>query len=132
MRRLLLFILTAILAVPVFSQNSVVAEKDSLTRSLELDNLRKIAFKDGSVVTTYSDGSTKSQKISGSEKLQFTIERQDEGITEDEGKYTIYDLSGRPVKTHTDKSCDQPFDLSDLTSGIYLLKTGSRTIKIVK
>ncbi|MBO7050106.1 MAG: T9SS type A sorting domain-containing protein [Bacteroidaceae bacterium] len=133
MRRLIYLTLSILLAVPAFSQDKGIAGNDSLTQSLQLDNLRKIAFKDGSVVTTYSDGSTRSQKLSQSNKLQFTsTDRQDEGITQDEETYTIYDLSGRPVKTHTDRSCDQPFDLNDLTSGIYLLKTGNRTIKIVK
>lgn len=132
MRRLLLFAIIAFLTVPSFSQDVAYAAKDSLTQNLELDNLRKIAFKDGNVVTTYSDGSTKSHKLSGSDKLQFTAPEKEYGITEDEGTYTIYDLSGRPVKTHTNVSCDQPFDLNDLTSGIYLLKTGNRTIKIVK
>ena len=133
MRRLFLFVLTVFLALSAFSQEVAFMDKDSLTQNLEIDNLRKIAFKDGNVVTTYSDGSTKSHKLSGSDKLQFTNpDKQEEGITEDEGTYTIYDLSGRPVKTHTDKSFDQPFDLNDLPSGIYLLKTGNRTIKIVK
>lgn len=120
MRRLLLFALTALLTVPSFSQDAVSAAQDSLTQNLELDNLRKIAFKDGNVITTYSDGSTKSHKLSDSEKFQF------------EDTYTIYDLSGRPVKSHTNISSDKPFDLNDLPSGIYLLKTGNRTIKIVK
>lgn len=132
MRRLLLFALTALLTVPSFSQDIASAAKDSLTKNLDLDNLRKIAIKDGNVVTTYSDGTTKSQKLSDSEKLQFTAPDKEQGITDNEGTYTIYDLSGRPVKTHTNISCDQPFDLNDLTSGIYLLKTGNRTIKIVK
>ena len=120
MRRLLLFALIAFLTVPSFSQDIASATPDSLTQNLQLDNLRKIAFKDGNVVTTYSDGSTKSHKLSDSEKLHF------------EDTYTIYDLSGRPIKTHTDVSCDEPLDLNDLPSGIYLLKTGNRTIKIVK
>ena len=120
MRRLLLFALTALLTVPSFSQDSVSAVQDSLTQNLELDNLRKITVKDGNMVTTYSDGTTRSHKLSDSEKLHF------------EDTYTIYDLSGRPIKTHTDVSCDEPFDLNDLPSGIYLLKTGNRTIKIVK
>ena len=133
MKKSLTLALTFILTVPAFSQNIAAASKDSITtRNLELDNLRKIAFKDGNVVTTYSDGSTKSHKLSDSEKLQFTVPDREDGITEQEGTYTIYDLSGRPVKTHTNISCDEPFDLNDLTSGIYLLKTGSRTIKIVK
>ena len=132
MNRILILALSVILAVPAFGQDANATSQDSLTQSLELENLRKIAFKDGNVVTTYSDGSTRSQKLSDSEKLQFSAPDRPEGITEDEGTYTIYDLSGRPVKTHTDKSFDQPFDLSDLGSGIYLLKMGNRTIKIVK
>ena len=132
MRRLLILALSATLAFPALGQDAVVTPQDSLTQSLELENLRKIAFKDGNVVTTYSDGSTRSQKLSDTEKLQFSTADREDGITEDEGTYTIYDLSGRPVKTHTNKSFDQPFDLSDLGSGIYLLKMGNRTIKIVK
>ena len=131
MKRLLL-ILSVILTCPVFGQNIPVVSTDSLTQSLELDNLRKIAFKDGNIVTTYSDGSSKSQKLSENDKLQFTTDRLDDGVTDESDTYTIYDLSGRPVKTHTNRSCDEPFDLNDLSSGIYLLKTGNRTIKIVK
>ena len=133
MKKLLILMLSAFLAAPIISQDALIVSKDSLTRSLELENLRKIAFKDDSVVTTYSDGSTKSHKLSENEKLQFSLsDKTDNGITEDEVTYTIYDLSGRPVKTHTDMNYGQPFDLNDLSSGIYLLKTGNRTIKIVK
>ena len=102
MNRILILALSVILAVPAFGQDANATPQDSLTQSLELEN------------------------------LQFSAPDRPEGITEDEGTYTIYDLSGRPVKTHTDKSFDQPFDLSDLGSGIYLLKMGNRTIKIVK
>ena len=134
MKKYLILLLIALLTVPMFSQDVTVADKDSITtQSLELENLRKIALKNGEVVTTYSDGSTKSQKLSDQDKLQFTVpDRQDEGITANEDTYPIYDLSGKPVRSHTEKSCDKPFDLNDLTSGIYLLKTGNRTIKIVK
>ena len=132
MRRLLIVLICTLLTVPMFGQVAGVATHDTLTQNVELDNLRKITIKDGNVVTTYSDGTTKSHKLSGTEKLQFTSPEKEEGITDQEGTYTIYDLSGRPIKTHTDKSCDTPFDLNDLPSGIYLLKTGNRTIKIVK
>lgn len=133
MKRVLVLALSVLLVVPVFGQDAAVTAQDSLTRNLELDNLRKIAFKDGNIVTTYSDGSTKSQKLSENEKLQFSLsDKSEEGITAQESTYTIYDLSGRPVKTHMDRDSGQPFNLNDLSSGIYLLKTGNRTIKIVK
>ena len=133
MKRFLILVLSVILTLPAYSQDANVAARDSLTRNLELDNLRKIAFKDGSVVTTYSDGTTRSHKLSENEKLQFSLpDKTDEGISDEDATYTIYDLSGRPVKTHMDKDSGQPFDLNDLSSGIYLLKTGNHTIKIVK
>ena len=133
MKRVLVLVLSVLLAVPAFGQDAAVMVQDSLTRSLELDNLRKIAFKDGNIVTTYSDGSTKSQKLLENERLQFSLsDKSEEGITAQESTYTIYDLSGHPVKTHMDRDSGQPFDLNDLSSGIYLLKTGNRTIKIVK
>lgn len=132
MKRLIVLVVSALLTVPLFSQELPAAAKDSITRNVELDNLRKITIQDGNVVTTYSDGSTKSHKLSGTDKIQFTSPEMEDGMTVQEVTYTIYDLSGRPIKTHTDKSYDVPFDLNDLQSGIYLLKTGSRTIKIVK
>lgn len=133
MKRLLTLTLSVLLAATAFSQDPAVTAQDSLTQSLELENLRKIAFREDSVVTTYSDGTTKTHKLLENEKLQFSLpDKTDKGIADDEVTYTIYDLSGRPVKTHTDRNSDQPFDLNDLSSGIYLLKTGNRTIKIVK
>lgn len=132
MKRLLISAIISLLTVSAFSRDYQITAQDSLTQDLPLDNLRKITFKDGNVVTTYADGSTKSKKISETDKLRFSDPDNDDGVTHDDATYTIYDLSGRPVKTHTNISYDQPFDLSDLTSGIYLLKTGNRTIKIVK
>ena len=51
MRRLLILALSATLAFPALGQDAVVTPQDSLTQSLELENLRKIAFKDGNVPT---------------------------------------------------------------------------------
>ena len=132
MRRLLLFALIAFLTVPSFSQDAASATPDSLTQNLQLDNLRKIAFKDGTVVTTYSDGSTKSLQLSESDKLQFTPPSEPDIEASEEPVYTIYDLSGRVVKTNKDSKSDETFDLNDLSSGVYLLRTANRTIKIVR
>lgn len=132
MRRFLMLALTALLTVPMFSQDVVVVSKDSLTKSLDLDNLRKIAFKDGNLVTTYSDGSSVSLQLTESDKLQLTVPNESDVEDSEERLYTIYDLSGRVVKTNKGSNADEPFDLNGLSSGIYLLRTASRTIKIVK
>ena len=132
MRRLLILTLAVLLAVPMFGQDVVVVGKDSLTKSLDLDNLRKIAFKDGNLITTYSDGSTKSLQLSESDKLQFTPPSEPYIEASEEPVYTIYDLSGRVVKTNKDSKSDETFDLNDLSSGVYLLRTANRTIKIVR
>ena len=89
--------LTTLLTVNLFSQINDVVASDSLTKSLDLDNLRKISFKDGNVIATYSDGTSQSRKLSGSDKLQFTTDKQDEEVSEGASRYTIYDLSGRKM-----------------------------------
>ena len=130
MRRFFMLALTAMLTVPAFSQDVVVVSKDSLTKSLDLDNLRKIAFKEGNLITTYSDGSTVSLQLTESDKLQLTSPSESDVEASEERLYTIYDLSGRVVRTN--KESDEPFDLNGLSPGIYLLRTTSSTIKIVK
>lgn len=130
-------ILTAILFVlavaPVLGQNSLKLPADTVLSNLELDNIRKIAFSEGKMVTTLSDGSTLSQKYTEHDYLKFAVPEKHDDVSEsDDSRYTIYDLSGRPVKTHMNKELNEPFDLSDLTPGIYLLRTSNRTIKIVK
>ena len=44
---------------------------------------------------------------------------------------SIYALDGRLLKT-LDASSDQPIDISDIPVGLYLVKTESRTLKIIK
>jgi len=44
---------------------------------------------------------------------------------------SIYALDGRLLKT-LEASSDQPIDISDLPVGLYLVKTESRTLKIIK
>lgn len=132
MKRLCL-IIALILAIPVFGQGQVAAIKDSLTRNLELENLRKITIKDGNLIASYSDGTTKQLQLSETEKLQltFTAAESDFEATA-KPVYTIYDLSGRVVQSNKDSKTDEPLDLSGLSSGIYLLRTDNRTIKIVR
>jgi len=44
---------------------------------------------------------------------------------------SIYDLDGRLLKS-LEATSDQPIDISDLPVGLYLVKTESRTLKIIK
>ena len=132
MKRLSLLLFTSLLAASSYSQDVVMVGQDSLVKSLDLDNLRKITFKGGNVITTYSDGSTKSIQLKESDKLQFTVPTEPDLEASEEPLYTIYDLSGRVVKTNKGSNADESFDLSALSSGIYLLRTSNRTIKIVR
>ena len=70
--------------------------------------------------------------LSGTEKLQLTTTSESEIEASSKPVYTIYDLSGRVVQSNKDSKTDEPFDLSGLSSGIYLLRTDNRTIKIVR
>ena len=131
MKRLLLS-LTLFLAIPLLAQDKVTTVQDSLSLNLDLDNLRKITIRDGNIIASYSDGITRQMPLSGTEKLQLTTTSESEIEASSKPVYTIYDLSGRVVQSNKDSKTDEPFDLSGLSSGIYLLRTDNRTIKIVR
>ena len=128
----LLLIITFFMAIPVFGQEQVTAVKDSLTKKLELENLRKITIKEDNLVASYSDGTTKKLQLSGSDKLQLTSTSESDIEATATPVYTIYDLSGRVIQSNKDSKTGDSFDLSGLSSGIYLLRTDNRTIKIVR
>jgi dTDP-4-dehydrorhamnose reductase len=52
--------------------------------------------------------------------------------TTSEGKVTVYDLSGRVVLSATVQAGENKINTSTLNKGVYILKQGLNTVKIVK
>lgn len=131
MKKLLLIILVTFMALPSFSQNLLIRDKDGNEQSLSLDNLRKLTFQDGNLVATLYDGSATSYILSSIGKILFSDNTAVKGIATDGAlSVTVYDLSGRIIVN--DSSSSPQSLLEDLPKGVYLLRTGGKTVKFVK
>ena len=131
MKKLLLIALVTLLAMPAFGQDLLIRDKDGNEQSLNLDNLRKLTFEQGNLVATLNDGSATSYILSSISKMLFSDNTAVEGIATDGSlPVSVYDLSGRIVVK--DSAASTESIIEDLPKGIYLLRTGSKTIKIIK
>ena len=131
MKKTLLILLAAFLAMPAFSQDLLIRDKEGKEQSLNLDNLRKLTFEKGNLVATLNDGSATSYILSSISKMLFSDNTAVEGIIADAIlPVSVYDLSGRVIVN--DSSASTESVIGDLPKGIYLLRTGGKTIKIIK
>ncbi|MBO7415908.1 MAG: T9SS type A sorting domain-containing protein [Bacteroidaceae bacterium] len=131
MKKTLLILLAAFLAMPAFSQDLLIRDKEGKEQSLNLDNLRKLTFEKGNLVATLNDGSATSYILSSISKMLFSDNTAVEGIIADAVlPVSVYDLSGRVIVN--DSSASTESVIGDLPKGIYLLRTGGKTIKIIK
>jgi len=131
MKKLLLIALVTLLAMPAFGQDLLIRDKDGNEQSLNLDNLRKLTFEQGNLVATLNDGSATSYILSSISKMLFSDNTAVEGIATDGSlPVSVYDLSGRIVVK--DNAASTESIIEDLPKGIYLLRTGGKTIKIIK
>lgn len=131
MKKLLLIALVTLLAMPAFGQDLLIRDKDGNEQSLNLDNLRKLTFEQGNLVATLNDGSATSYILSSISKMLFSDNTAVEGIATDGSlPVSVYDLSGRIVVK--DSAASTESIIEDLPKGIYLLRTGGKTIKIIK
>ena len=123
--------MVTLLAMPAFSQDLLIRDKDGNEQSLNLDNLRKLTFEKGNLVATLNDGSATSYILSSISKMLFSDNTAVEGIIADAVlPVSVYDLSGRVIVN--DSSASTESVIGDLPKGIYLLRTGGKTIKIIK
>lgn len=131
MKKLLLIVFVALLAMPAFSQDLLIRDKDGKEQSLNLDNLRKLTFEQGNLVATLNDGSATSYILSSIGKMLFSDNTAVDGITSDAAlPVSVYDLSGRIIVNEVSAPAESIME--DLPKGIYLLRSGGKTIKIIK
>lgn len=152
MRKILLVILAVFLSAPVFSQEIIIGKADGSSQSLDLSNLKKVTFLEGYLVADYADGSSATKYLlSEISRLLFSNSTQVEPVEMMDGRIayqaetgsaciigseglvlSVYNISGRMVMQESITSSVQTVALDDLKSGIYLLRLGDRTIKIVR
>lgn len=144
-------VLAAMAFVPVSAQSILIQGKDGGTTELSIGELRKLSFEGSNMIATYNSGNRDSYAMSAIGKLQFdgSLAVQPVSLMEDHISYSasigqaqvlgskgqnlsVYSVSGSKLLDLRIDSDEETVDLSGLQKGVYLLKLGSRTIKIAR
>ena len=148
MKRTLLAIFLLAISGPIVAQDMTIDKKDG--QSVEVGNLSKLSFSDDSITVTADDGKSQSYSNSSIGKLRFGQATQIAPVKAIDGKLeysvqnlmavvrdskgetlSIFNLSGKAVLEKSITTDSQEIDLSGLAKGVYLLRLGSKTVKIV-
>ncbi len=152
MRKLLLATIAVLAAAPVFGQDLIVSKTDGTTENLSLESLHKISFSEGKMVATSDKGASMSTyTLSAISMMQFTNSTDVDAVEIMDGRISystssgmayvsgsagqtlvVYNLSGTAVLEQAVTADSESVDLSGLQKGVYLLKLGAKTIKIVR
>ncbi len=144
MKKVFSFLLIMLLGLPVFAADVIYVRQTTGDTQFSISNIKEITFPSGSVVMTMSDGSSKTYSSSTFVSLRFdgkinvVVEGVEDGVNEivydgvivkapQEG-ISVYSTDGRLVLS----SEESIVDVSSLTSGVYIVKAGGLTSKIVK
>lgn len=152
MKKLLLATIAVLAAAPVFGQDLIVSKTDGSQESIDLENLHKISFREGKMLATSNGGASMSTyTLSTISMMQFTNSTDVDAVEIMDGRISysaaagvayvtgsagqvlsVYNLSGSAVLNQPIGSDSESVDLTGLQKGVYLLKLGSKTIKIVR
>lgn len=136
------------MAAPAFAQDMTIQKTDGSSETVSLDQLHKLTFPGTDMVVTREDGRQTSFPINTVSLLNFIGQTRVQTVKAIEGKLeydnatatvtdskgqtlSVYNLSGKVVLEESIISDYQEVDLSSLTKGMYLLRLGSKTVKIV-
>lgn len=144
MKKVLPFILMALLGLPMFATDNLYVRLDDGDTKISISSIKEITFPSGSVVVSLTDGTTKSYSSSSFVSLRFDGKAASvvegllngvDGLVFDglmvkspQAGIVIYSADGRLVLTSDGKSVD----VSSLADGLYIVKSGCLTSKIVK
>ena len=148
MKKALLTLLIASMAAPVFAQDMTIQKTDGSSETVSMEQLHKLTFPGTDMVVTREDGRQSTYSISTISLLNFIGQTRVQTIKAIEGKLeydnataivtdskgqtlSVFNLSGKVVLEESIISDYQEIDLSSLTKGMYLLRLGNKTVKIV-
>lgn len=140
MRRfLLIFTLIAICALTVWADDYnylTFIQDGQTTYGFDLRKVKKITFDNDQLTVKTIDGKETDVVLSTLQRLSFTASlpvgiQRTEASTSRQPIY-IYNVSGQMIR-HLDGTSEQgKLNLSDLPQGIYIVKQGTETRKILK
>ena len=143
MKKIVSLFLIMLLSVSVFASDVLFVRQNSGDTQLTISNIKEITFPSGSVVVTMTDGTSKTYSSSSFVSLRFDgninvgVEDaiNENGVLYDgvivkapQAGIAIYSTDGRLVLATEEAQVN----VSSLASGIYIVKTGCVTTKIVK
>lgn len=132
-----------LLSVPVFAAEDLYVRQNSGDTKISISSIKEISFPSGQVVVALNDGSTKTYNSSSFVSLRFNgnigsgVENAmvEDAISFDgvvvkssQDGIAVYSTDGRLIIA----SEGTEINVSMLASGIYIVKSGSLTSKIVK
>ena len=113
------FTLNSIQKITFDATNMNLQMKDGTTQSLALNSLQKMFFTEGATgIATLGDTKSKIQFAGG--MLRVTMASGE--------KLTVYNMKGEQVFSANESGS---YDLSMLVKGVYILKVGNQTKKVV-
>ncbi len=140
----------------ISSQNLIVQQINGTENTMSLSAIRKLVFSGNSIQIRNFSGSTTDFQLADVRKIFFSNTSSSEDQIVNETKkpviypnpatlelniivndpnvnyIEIYNFQGRKIKTEIVNDELERIDISDLQSGIYLLKAGLQTTKFVK
>jgi len=146
----------AVRTAVVQAQNLIVRFTDGTENTEQLSSLQKLSFADGNLVITYKSGSTALHMLPEIQKLYFGIETllpeqpisnenrmsiypnpawQEinlENIPEGTSMIFIYRMDGKLAMQLPAGTSAEPISISNLESGLYLLRANNQTVKFIK
>ena len=144
MKKVFSCFLAMLLALPIFASDIIYVRQKGGDTQLEIGKIKEISFPSGSVVVTMTDGSSKTYSASSFVSLRFNgnvnvgiddvvdgangIVYDGEIVKSSHEGISIYATDGRLVLSTNESS----LEVQSLSNGVYLVKSGSLTSKIVK
>lgn len=142
MKKGFFLIFMMLLSLPMFAADDLYVRQSSGDTRISIGSIKEITFPSGQVVVTMTDGSKKTYSSSSFVSLRFNgVVSGVEGITSENA--IVYD--GVVVKSpqagimiYSTDGClvmsseDAEINVSSLANGVYVVKAGGLTSKIVK
>ena len=94
-------------------------------------NVTQITFEGGYIVLHFADGTTEQTEDLASVKIEFSVPSAIRYLNRDlsDSSVQVFDLSGKHVATYKNLENTQ---LESLVKGVYLVKKGTKTVKLIK
>lgn len=144
MKKVFSCFLVLLLTLPIFATEIIYVRQKGGDTQLSVSSIKDITFPTGSVVVTMNDGSTKTYSSSNFVSLRFNgnvsvgIEGVEDGLDRIIYDGEIVKAPQEGISVYSTDGClvlateESTLEVSSLSNGVYIVKSGSLTTKIVK